>query len=144
MFATHEEKPITRVFLKLAPFEIRCPHFEEAVQISAWSDASTFDEIADGKKIAEIPYFNPGTGLAAWAFGAPELVLENRGHLYLDPSRRRGISNQQDSIFFSSVWKDGKTLTDWPTVYLVVFVNLNQTDEIHPHEYECLILDFGK
>jgi len=40
--------------------------------------------------------------------------------------------------------EDGKKLTDWPTVYLVVFVNSNQTDEIDSHEYECLILDFGK
>jgi len=40
--------------------------------------------------------------------------------------------------------EDGKKLTDWPTVYLVVFVNPNQTDEIDPHEYEGLILDFGK
>ena len=27
---------------------------------------------------------------------------------------------------------------------LVIFVNLNQTDEIDSHEYECLILDFVK
>jgi hypothetical protein len=35
------------------------------------------------------------------------------------------------------------TLTSWPTVYLVVFVNLNQDDAIDLHEDECLILDFG-
>ena len=28
--------------------------------------------------------------------------------------------------------------------YLIVFVNLNQTDEIDSHEYKCLILDFVK
>jgi len=39
---------------------------------------------------------------------------------------------------------DGFRLADWPTVYLIVFVNLNQTDEIDSHEYECLILDFVK
>ena len=34
--------------------------------------------------------------------------------------------------------KDDKKLTDWPTVYLVVFVNLNQSDKIDSNEYECL------
>jgi hypothetical protein len=40
--------------------------------------------------------------------------------------------------------EDRKKLTDWPTVYLVVFVNVNQTDVIDSNEYECLILDFEK
>jgi hypothetical protein len=39
---------------------------------------------------------------------------------------------------------NGATRTNWPTVYLVIFVNLNQDDAIDSHEYECLILDFGK
>jgi hypothetical protein len=75
------------------------------------------------------------------AFGASYL-----SHLHFVPERRRVISGQQDSIFFTSVVnaEDDKKLTDWPTVYLVVFVNLNQTDEIDSHEYECLILDFVK
>lgn len=144
MFATQEETPITRVLLKRAPFEIRSPRFEAAVQICAWSDASIFDAIAAGKKIEDIPYFTPGTGMAESEFGSAELWLENRAHRHFVPSRRRVISNQQDSIFFSSLMKDGKTLTDWPTVYAVVFVNRNQTDEIGSDEYECLILDFGK
>ena len=146
MFATQEEKPITRVFLKRAPFEMRCPHFEGAVQICAWSDASIFDAIDVGKKLEEIPYFSPGTGRADTQFGSATLGLNNLSHHEIVPERRRVISSQQESIFFSSVInvEDGKKLTDWPTVYLVIFVNLNQTDEIDSHEYECLILDFGK
>ena len=146
MFATQEEKRITKVFLKRAPFEIRCPHFEGAVQICAWSDASIFDAIAPGKKLDDIPYFSPGTGRADTEFGSASLGLNNLSHHHFVPERRRVISSQQDSIFFSSVHnvEDGKKLTDWPTVYVVVFVNLNQTDEIDSHEYECLILDFGK
>ncbi len=138
MFATQGDKPITRVFLKRAPFEIRSPHFEGAVQICAWSDASIFDAIA--------PYFSPGTGRADTEFGSASLGLNNLSHHHFSPERRRAVSSQQDSIFFSSLMnvEDGKKLTDWPTVYLVVFVNLNQTDIIDSHEYECLILDFGK
>jgi TIR domain len=144
MFATQDEKRITRVLLKPAPFEIRCPHFDGAVQIAAWSDASIFDAIVAAKKLEDIPYFTPGTGMADTEFGSATLELTNLGHHHFVPSRRRVISNQQDSIFFSSITKDGKKLTDWPTVYLVIFVNLNQTDEIDSHEYECLLLDFVK
>ena len=146
MFATQDEKRITRVFLKRAPFEIRCPHFEGDVQICAWSDASIFDAITPGKKLDDIPYFSAGTGRADTEFGSASLGLNNLSHHHFSPERRRAISSQQDSIFFSSVMnvEDGKKLTDWPTVYLVVFVNLNKTDVIDSHEYECLILDFGK
>jgi len=144
MFATQGEKRITRVLLKRAPFEIRCPHFEAAVQICAWSDASVFDAIFAAKKLQDIPYFTPGTGMADTVFGSATLELTNSGHHHFVPERRRVISSQQDSIFFSSLTKDGNKVTDWPTVYLVVFVNLNQADEIDPNEYECLILDFAK
>jgi len=146
MFATEGEKRSIRVLLKRAPFEIRCPHFQVPVQICAWSDASIFDAIAVAKKLEDIPYFSPGTGRADTEFGSATLGLSNLSHHHFVPERRRVISSQQDSIFFSSVMnvEDGKKLTDWPTVYLVVFVNLNQTDQIDSHDYECLILDFGR
>jgi len=140
------EKRITRVFLKRAPFEIRCPHFESDIQICALPDASIFDAISAGKKISEIPYFEPGTGMADSDFGSPVLRLSNRSHNYFSESRRRVISKQQDSIFFSSVVEveNGTALTTWPTIYLVVLVDLNRDDAIDSHEYEFLILDFGK
>jgi len=146
MFASQGEKRITTVLLKRAPFEIRCPHFEAPVQICAWSDASIFDAIVAAKKLEDIPYFSPGTGRADTEFGSATLGLSNLSHHHFVPERRRVISSQQDSIFFSSMVniEGGKKLTDWPTVYLVIFVNLNQTDEIDSHEYECLILDFGR
>lgn len=118
--------------------------FESAVQICAWSDASVFDAIVAAKKLEDVPYFSPGTGMADTEFSLATLWLSNLSHHHFVPQRRRVISSQQDSIFFSSLTKDGKKLTDWPTVYLVVFVNLNQADEIDSHEYECLILDFVK
>jgi hypothetical protein len=146
MFAAQGEKRIIRVFLKPAPFEIRCPHFEGDVQICAWSDASIFDAIAAAKKLDDVPYFSPGTGRADTEFGSATLGLNNLSHHHFSPERRRVISNQQDSIFFSSVInvEDGKKLTGWPPVYLVVFVNFKQADEIDSNEYECLILEFAK
>jgi len=144
MFGSQGEKSITRVFLKRAPFEIRCPHFEAAVLICAWSDPSIFDAIFAAKKLDDIPYFTPGTGMAESEFGSAELWLDNRAHRHFVPSRRRVISNEQDSIFFSSVMKGDQKLTGWPTTYLVVLVDLNQNDKIDSHQYECLILDFVK
>jgi hypothetical protein len=106
-----------------------------------WSDACIFDAIVAAKKIEDISYFSPGTGRADTEFGSASLGLNNLSHHHFVRERRRAISSQQDSIFFSSLMnvEDGKKLTDRPTVYLVVFVNLNQTDEIDSHEYECLI-----
>jgi hypothetical protein len=146
MFATQGEKPIIRVFLKRAPFEIRCPHFEDDIVICAWSDASIFDAISAGKKLSEIPYFAEGTGMSDTEFGSPVLLLSNLSHNHLSESRRRVISNHRDSIFFSSMSDalNHATLTNWPTVYLVVLVKLNQSDKIDSNEYECLILDFVK
>ena len=62
--------------------------------------------------------------MADTVFGSATLELTNIGHHHFVPERRRVISSQQDSIFFSSLTRDGNKLTDWPTVYLVVFVNL--------------------
>lgn len=146
MFATRGERPFNRVVLKRAPFEMRYPHSEGDMQICAWSDASIFDAISAGKKISEVPYFADGTGMADPPFGSSALRLSNRSHNYFSESRRRAVSNQQDSIFFSSVVEveNGTALTTWPTIYLVVLVDLNHDDAVDFHEYEFLILDFGK
>jgi len=144
MFVTDWETSKTKVLLKPEPFEIRCPRFKEAVQICAWSDASIFDEIAAGKKLESVAYFSPGTGMADTQFGTPRLRVENQAHNNFDASRRRSISEQQDSIFISSLTREGKILTTWPTTYLVVFVDLDGNEEIGAHEFERIVLEFGK
>ena len=144
MFILDWETSKTKVLLKPAPFEIRCPRFPNAVQICAWSDASIFDEIADGKKLTDIAYFTPGTGMADSTFGTPRLWLNNRAHNYFVDSRRRSISEQQDSIFISSLLRDDETLTTWPTTYLVIFVDRNQDGEVTADEFERIVLEFAK
>ena len=108
MFVIDWETSKTKVLLKPEPFEIRCPRFKEAVQICAWSDASIFDEIAAGKKLNDVTYFSDGTGMPDTQFGTPRLRVENRAHNYFDESRRRPISDQQDSIFISSLVPRGR------------------------------------
>ena len=144
MFILDWETSKAKVVLKPGPFEIRCPRFKGDVQICAWSDASIFDEIAAEKKLADVTYFSDGTGMADTQFGTPRLRLENRAHNDFADSRRRPISEQQDSIFISSLIRDNETLSMWPTTYLVVFVDLDQNGEVGAHEFERLELDFSK
>ena len=82
--------------------------------------------------------------MADTQFGTPRLRVENQAHNNLDGSRRRSISEQQDSIFVSSLVREGETLAAWPTIYLVVFVDLDQNDEAGVQEFERLELDFVK
>jgi hypothetical protein len=144
MFIVDWQKSEAKVVLKPAPFEIRSARFDGAVQICAWTDASIFDEIAAGKRLTEIPYFTPGTGMADSTFGTPRLRLENQAHNYFVDSRRRQISEHQDSIFISSLVRDNEAATGWPPVYLVVFVDLNQDGEVSADEFERLRLEFRK
>jgi len=144
MFIVDESASKTRVVLEPGPFEIRCPHFKAAVQICAWLDDSIFADINSDRKIEDVLYFSPGTGMADSEFGTPRLRIENRAHNYFAESRRRQISEQQDSIYISSLTQEGNPLKDWPPVYLVVFVNRDQNDEIAADEFERIVLEFAR
>ena len=74
----------------------------------------------------------------------PRLVLENQAHNFFVGSRHRPISEHQDSIFISSLVHAGASLPTWPTTYIVVFVDLEQNDEVGLHEFERVELDFAK
>ena len=143
MFVIDWETSKTKVLLKPEPFEIRCPRFK-GVQICAWWDASIFDEIGAGKKRNDVTYFSDGTGMPDTQFGTPRLRVENRAHNYFDESRRRPISDQQDSIFISSLYREGETQTPWQTLYLVVFVDLDENGEVSANEFERIVLEFSK
>ena len=143
MFIVDSDTSQSKVLLRPEPFEIRCPRFKEAVQICAWSDASIFDQIAPGKKLSDVRYFTPGTGMADSVFGNPRLRLTNQAHNFFVDSRRRTISENQDSIFISSLTRDLEPLPWWPTTYLVVFVDLNHDEEVGADEFERIELDFS-
>ncbi len=141
MFIVDSDTSKSRVVLKPEPFEIRSPRFKEAIQICAWSDASIFDEIALGGKLTDVRYFTLGTGMADSFFGTPRLRLENQANNFFVDSRRRTISEQQDSIFISSLTRNQKPLTSWPTTYLVVFVDLDHDEKVNADEFERIELD---
>jgi hypothetical protein len=134
----------SRVVLKPGPFEIRCPRFKGSLQICAWIDDSIFAEIAAGRKLEDVTYLSPGTGMADSAVGTPRLQLENQAHNELDESRRRPISERQDSIYISSLLQGETALSDWPTLYLVVFADLDQNSAITTDEFDRIVLEFKR
>ena len=144
MFTLDLTNSKSRVVLKPGTFEIRCPRFKATLQICAWLDDSIFAQIAPDRKIDDVPYFTPGTGMADSSFGTARLQLENQAHNYFDESRRRTISEQQDSIYISRLVREGKELAEWPTVYLVVFVDLDQNGMITTDEFERIVLEFER
>ena len=144
MFIVDSDTSRSRVVLNPGPFEIRCPRFKEAIQICAWSDASIFDQIAPGKTLSQVRYFTPGTGMADSVFGSPRLRLTNQAHNFFVDSRRRTISENQDSIFISSLTREQEPLPGWPVTYLVVFVDLNHDEVIGADEFERIELDFSR
>jgi hypothetical protein len=139
-----EDRSIVRVRLSQAPFEIRGPRFDGAKQICAWTDGSIFEGAAENRKIADVPFFTPGTGMADSTFGSARLTLENRAHNYFIGERIRQLPSGQDSIFISSVWSERKQLPAFPRLYLVVLEDFNHDGFIQPGELERLVLDFGK
>ncbi len=70
----------------------------------------------------------------------PEIRLDN---FFVD-SRRRTISENQHSIFISSLTRNQEPLISWPTTYLVVFVDLDQNEEVSANEFEPVELDFSR
>ncbi len=144
MFIVDPDTSRSRVLLQPGPFEIRSPRFKEAVQICAWTDASIFDEIAPGKKLTDVRYFTPGTGMADSVFGTPRLRLTNRAHNFFVDSRRRTISENQDSIFISSLTVEEEPLGSWPATYLVIFVNFDDDEAVGADEFERIELDFSR
>ena len=53
------------------------------VQIAAFLDKKYQENIQEGMRLANIPFFAPGTGLAAERDGYKSLTIDNKGHHYL-------------------------------------------------------------
>jgi hypothetical protein len=136
--------------MKRRPFELRFPTLpkDTAAQVCAWTDDSVFS-VDDGGKVADHPCFRPGTGIADYEHGSGTLYLNNRGHNYLIGDRVGHSSASQDSVLFSTVFKDGAStlLADQKKdLYLTVFIDLDGDGTFKraaPGEYEYVILNFS-
>ncbi|MEU8148305.1 protein kinase [Nonomuraea sp. NPDC048901] len=144
------DRPVTTVTMKRRPFELRFPALpkDTAAQVCAWTDDSVFS-VDDGGKVADHPCFRPGTGIADYEHGSGTLYLNNRGHNYLIGDRVGHSSASQDSVLFSTVFKDGASTllaAQQKDLYLTVFIDLNGDGTFKrasPGEYEYVILHFS-
>ncbi|MEV0350003.1 serine/threonine-protein kinase [Nonomuraea sp. NPDC050680] len=149
MAITDLDRPITTVTMKRGPFELHFPTLpkDTAAQICAWTDDSVFS-VDDGGKVADHPCFRPGTGIADYEHGSGTLYLNNRGHNYLIGDRVGHSSASQDSVLFSTVFKDGTSTllaVQQKDLYLTVFIDLDGDGTFKragPGEYEYIVLDF--
>ncbi|MEV1247485.1 serine/threonine-protein kinase [Nonomuraea sp. NPDC049750] len=144
------DRPVTTVTMKRRPFELRFPTLpkDTAAQVCAWTDDSVFS-VDDGGKVADHPCFKPGTGIADYEHGSGTLYLNNRGHNYLIGDRVGHSSASQDSVLFSTVFKDGASTllaAQQKDLYLTVFIDLDGDGTFKrasPGEYEYVILHFS-
>lgn len=149
MSLTDLDRPITTVTLKRQPFELRFPTLpkDTAAQVCAWTDDSVFS-IDDGGKVADHPCFKPGTGIADYEHGSGTLYLNDHGHNYLIGDRVGHSSGSQDTVLFSTVFKDGTSTllaAQQKDLYLTVFIDLDGDGTFKraaPGEYEYVILKF--
>ncbi len=144
MFSEAHYNSIVRVKMKREPFEIRSPKTKAVLQICAWTDDSIFAQIDQGKSVGDIFYFAEGHGMADTASGSAQLFLTNEANHYFDEGRRRPISAQQDSIFISKIRNDQGPVLDWPTLYLVVFIDENENGVVDNGEFDRIVLEFEK
>jgi hypothetical protein len=144
--ATEDGYSVVRVALKQRPVEIRAENYGETpIQICAWTDNSIFGQIRAGMLVADVPYFRPGTGMAAPEGGYTALILENRAQHYLVDDRLKRISDGRVSFTFPAAQNDNGTLTKWPSrIYLVVLDDVNQRTIVDEDEFERVILEFEK
>lgn len=98
-----------KISLEKSAFAIRCmtkvytESATHAVQIAAFTDATMLDKIQAGSKIDEVPYFSPGTGMAADKDGYSSIFLNEEGHHYIyyaseEDKRATVVSRKKDEV----------------------------------------------
>ncbi len=142
-------KDVVTVTMKPAPFELHFPKpgTDVAVQVCAWNDASIFTP-ADGGKVADSPFFMPGTGIADYEYGSGTLYLDDHGHNYLAGTRIASLSPTEDKVYFAQTGSGPQTTPlrqRTADIFLTVFVDKNKDGVFNvtsPAEFEFLDLRF--
>ncbi|MBN1799647.1 MAG: hypothetical protein JW822_13810 [Spirochaetales bacterium] len=147
--------PITLVFT-VKPYD-RINKKYHAYRITVHSDSSIFDYVKDGTDDNEIPFFAPGTGMAAARSGYEHLVVNNRANHYLfyekesEYEQRVELMGEEDGILlvqvsFDTLYNEGEQ-TDFSslsgvTLYLVVYYDENLNTIVENGEYKKITLTF--
>ena len=93
---------------------------------------------------ADIPFYQPGTGVADSTFGFGALTLSNEAHNYFY-SQRLKTSGDYYAIGLSSLNLGDAShplAQQKAPLYLVVFVDLNRDEIMGNEEFEFFVLDF--
>ena len=117
------------------------------VRITAWTDDSIFKEVTVGREISEVPFFQPGTGMATKAGVVTELYLNREAHNYFHEERLYSYSNYEATVRVESIYnvdtrKEWKMADHKGTVYVVVFVNGDADGTIGEGAFVKLVLRF--
>ena len=145
---------LVRIPMKASPFEIRFPTAKagSVVSITGSLDREILSQIRVGMKVDDVPYFNPGTGMADTAFGSGELWLTSEAHMALDwggrlvPRPEGGGVVQFNSVLLldsSGARNVTKPLPKGSRVFVVMLVqNESDTGPIRAGDFERFLLTF--
>ena len=149
------ETLVTQVELARAPFTIILPvrGEDDTYQLAGWDDASIFalaasDQRAGPERATGTPaYFGDATGMADTGASSGTLMLNLRGHHYLQglrlgPDRDRHVFHVSEVMGLNRQGIVPIEAVDGP-LYLVVWFDENGDDAMSHGEYEFLILNFG-
>jgi len=134
---------------KRQPFIMRFPTLDASsdwggVHICAWNDDSIFNVTPD-TSWADGRYESPfvaGKGLADSHAGRASLPLTNEYHSYWVDKRIDHVSDTKDQIYISKL--DDTPITQRVgNLYLTVWIDQNQDDEINHGEFEYVVVHFG-
>jgi len=127
-----------------------------ALHVAVLKDAADTLMLALGKNIKDVPYFEPGTGMAPGANGLYDnIVIANDAHHYLyyeNEAERRvsRISVAYDLLELewriSGVWSDDQEITfqqlKFPALYFVFFADRNLNEIIDANELKIIKVVF--
>lgn len=150
-------------YLDRSNFSLRCKMpIEGILHMAALDDSDSYDLTKEGMSLEEIPYFIPGTGMAA--DGPYEsLYVNNEAHHYLfysdDAHSRLPVINEDENSIIDTEFKvndiqlldpeiyeyTGYSLDEFPmdNIYIVAVMDLNHDGIINKGEYNKLVLIFN-
>ncbi len=132
------------------------PKSEEfySAQIAAFLDKSELDKIMVGMEKADLPYFEPGSGMAPSQSGKYEsLIFKNNGHHFTiyenSESKRLNLISESDEILklefeINQLFYEGKQVemkdTDLDEFYIAVLIDRNLNGIIDEAELNKLTI----
>ncbi len=138
-----------------------CMPLEGIIQLAALDNSSYYDLAEEGTRLEDIPYFEPGTGMATdGVYDSMNII--NEGHLYLfysdDDDNRLTVIGEDENSIINVLWNIDKlqvydseafefteySFDEFPLedIYLVAISDLNNNEVIDEGEFIKFVLTF--